>query len=200
MSSAPFPFQPDAKTVPRPAGGAAASFTLIELLVVLGVLALLAALILPVLGQAKAAGQSAACLSNLHQVGIGLQLYVQDHDNRMPVLYDALLSTNAPIPGTNTATLDLVLSNYVGSTKVLRCPADRKRLFEQTGSSYAWNSLLNGQDADHLKLFNIPFHPHQIPVVFDKEAFHRARGDKRGVNYLYADGHLKNLLAIEGSK
>jgi prepilin-type processing-associated H-X9-DG protein len=40
----------------------------------------------------------------------------------------------------------------------------------------------------------------QTPVIFDKEAFHAARGAKKGVNYLYADGHIKNLLAIEGSK
>ena len=29
---------------------------------------------------------------------------------------------------------------------------------------------------------------------------HRARGEKKGVNYLYADGHIRNLLAIEGTK
>ena len=50
------------------------------------------------------------------------------------------------------------------------------------------------------KVMNIDFDPHQIPVFFDKEAFHRARGGKKGVNYLYADGHIKNLLAIEGTK
>jgi sarcosine oxidase subunit alpha len=38
------------------------------------------------------------------------------------------------------------------------------------------------------------------PVFFDKEAFHSARGEGKGVNYLYADGHIKNLLAVEGSK
>jgi len=51
-----------------------------------------------------------------------------------------------------------------------------------------------------LKVLNIHFDPHEIPVVFDKEDFHKARGADRAVNYLYADGHIKNLLAIEGSK
>ena len=60
--------------------------------------------------------------------------------------------------------------------------------------------MLNGQDADHLKVLNVDFNPHQIPVFFDKEAFHSARGEKNGVDYLYADGHIKNLLAIEGTK
>jgi prepilin-type N-terminal cleavage/methylation domain-containing protein/prepilin-type processing-associated H-X9-DG protein len=173
-------------------------FTLIELLVVSSIIAILAALLLPTLGKAKAQARGAACLNNLRQVGFALQLYVADHENRLPVMYDALLSTNAP-PGTNSATVDLVLSNYLGSVQILRCPCDDPRYFERTGSSYAWNFLLNGQDADHFQVFNMGFDPHQIPVLFDKEAFHRARGPGRGVNYLYADGHIQNLLVLEGT-
>ena len=176
------------------------AFTLIELLVVIAIMAILAALLLPVISKAKEQGRSAACLSNLRQVGLALQMFVQDNDNKMPVMYDALLSTNAS-PLTNTmATMDLVLSNYLGNGRVLLCPSDRKELFVQTGSSYAWNTLINGQDADHLVVFLINFDPHNIPVAFDKEAFHASVGPGRGVNYLYADGHIKNLLAIEGSK
>ena len=37
-------------------------------------------------------------------------------------------------------------------------------------------------------------------MVFDKDQFHKARGPAKAVNYLYADGHIKNLLAIAGSK
>jgi len=175
------------------------AFTLVELLVVVAIIAILAALLLPVIAKSKEHGKSAACLSNLHQIGIALQLYTQDHDNKMPVMFDALISTNG-MPVTNSATMDLVLSNYLGNAHVLLCPSDNKNLFVQTGSSYAWNTLINCQDADHFVVFAMDFDPHNIPLTFDKEAFHAAMGQGRGVNYLYADGHIKNLLAIEGSK
>jgi prepilin-type N-terminal cleavage/methylation domain-containing protein/prepilin-type processing-associated H-X9-DG protein len=176
------------------------AFTLIELLVVLAIIGVLAGLLLPTLGRAKEAARSAACLGNLRQVGIALQLYVQDNNNRLPVMRDRLFDTNVA-PSTNAmATIDLVLSNHLGAVQVLRCPSDRKQLYAQTGSSYSWNSLLNGQDADHLRVLGIDFDPHQIPVVFDKEAFHQGRAPKKGVNYLYADGHIKNLLVLEGTR
>jgi prepilin-type N-terminal cleavage/methylation domain-containing protein len=63
-------------TKPRVAGRL--GFTLIELLVVIAIIAILAALLLPSLSRAKAAGQSAACKSNLRQIGIGLNLYASD--------------------------------------------------------------------------------------------------------------------------
>ena len=178
------------------------AFTLIELLVVMAVISVLAALLLPVVSRAKEAGRSTVCLGHLRQIGVALQLYVQDHQNRMPIMYDRLVSTNNT-PGTaapGPPSVDVALASYLGQLRVLRCPSDVARLFERTGSSYAWNNLLNGQDAEHLTVFTVAFNPHQIPVFFDKESFHRARGETRGINYLFADGHSKNLLAQEGMK
>jgi prepilin-type processing-associated H-X9-DG protein len=168
------------------------------LLVVIAIIAMLAALLMPGLGKANEAARATACISNLRQVGIALQLYVDENANRLPVMRDKAIGTNAVVtnglPG-----VDVVLSNHLGNLRVLRCPSDRQQLFEQTGSSYAWNSLLNGQKADDLKVLGLHFDPHAIPVFFDKESFHAVRGPSKAVNYLYADGHIKNLLAMEGT-
>ncbi len=174
----------------------AAAFTLVELLVVLSIIALLAALLLPALGRGKESGRVAACQSNLHQIGLALQLYVDENRNMMPTMYDRPLTNGA----TNLPSMDVVLAGPLGSRQVLRCPSDQARIFEQTGSSYAWNNLVNGENADRLQVLNLSLTATRIPLVFDKESFHAALGSKHAVNYLYADGHIKNLLVIAGAR
>jgi len=175
------------------------AFTLVELLVVLAIIGVLAALLLPTLGRAKETARATVCLSNLHQVGIALQLYVSENNNKLPVMRD--VSTDPAVAATNTfPAIHKVLAASLGNLNVLRCPSDAADYFARTGASYSWNSLLNGEDADHLVVFTLHFDPHEIPVVFDKEDFHKVRGPAKAVNYLYADGHIKNLLAIEGTK
>jgi prepilin-type N-terminal cleavage/methylation domain-containing protein len=181
----------------RPAPGLPA-FTLVELLVVLAIVGVLAGLLLPALARARESGRATACLSNLRQIGIALQVYTQDHDNRMPTAFDAGLPGTPA--ATNGPTLDQVLSNHLSAPRLFLCPSDDQELFARTGSSYSWNSLLNGQDADHLRLFNLPAEHNRIPLVFDKEAFHRRRGEGLGHQFLYADGRIQNRLELPGTR
>ena len=61
-------------------------FTLIELLVVIAIIAILAAILFPVFAQAREKARQTACVSNMKQIGIGVTMYAQDYDEKMPLL------------------------------------------------------------------------------------------------------------------
>ena len=61
-----------------------AAFTLVELLVVVSIIALLIAILLPSLKKARGQAKDTMCRTNLHQLGVSIQYYVSDNQDRIP--------------------------------------------------------------------------------------------------------------------
>jgi prepilin-type N-terminal cleavage/methylation domain-containing protein/prepilin-type processing-associated H-X9-DG protein len=111
------------------------AFTLIELLVVISVIALLLALLVPSLQKARDQAKDLVCKSNLHGVGLGIRMYLDDHDQRMPDMYTYTRDSNGHLwwddrgnplkPSDDRAYWGLAYIDYVGEREHFGCPAFR---------------------------------------------------------------------------
>lgn len=185
------------------------AFTLVELLVVLGILGILsvAGAFAAKVGTERA--NAIRCLSSMRDVGTAMQLYIGEHNGRMPDTSHSRDEDGGSLSWTKT------LAEYLSGDFISRCPASQS----PSPVTYGWNDLLTETNGDGIPVTSIskPGTTLVLAEVADSypsEHFHFSSARTKvtfnqfktsvaveihgkGANYLFADGHAENLSSTE---
>jgi prepilin-type N-terminal cleavage/methylation domain-containing protein/prepilin-type processing-associated H-X9-DG protein len=200
-------------------------FTLIELLVVIAIIAILAAILFPVFAQARDKARQSACVSNMRQIGLGLQMYAQDYDETLPIANDQVLKFAEPTAPPNFLGS---LIPYIRSKPIFNCPstppADSPAWLvptKESSTNYMGNGVIMGRPLAVVPAPADIVYLHELGVL-ESVAWLRPVCDKNGRclawcywsgkhwygnihngggNIILADGHAKyrSLMSMRSS-
>ena len=188
------------------------AFTLIEITIVMAILMALTALSLSIISRVRENGRSGVCRSNLKQIALAIQQYVQDNDGRFP-----------------NDSWNYQIASYLRKTEIVRCPSRRRLVSDVIDSGnplfapdYLYNTARLSK-ARHSKSGSLLFEgEHESSVLNVTTTFMNADDDLEGFsvqgssncgvsllaptlhngggNFSFVDGHVKWMTPDEISQ
>lgn len=138
-----------------------AGFTLIELLVVIAIIAILAAILFPVIGSAKDRAKQAQCSSNMRQIGQAFQMYLNQYNDMWPSLhYGAHLFLLEPYIRQTRMAVGADVNSKKPALTVWLCPSAPLDMYYMVNRAY-WDDIGTvppwfryGATTDSVKVFH----------------------------------------------
>ena len=191
-------------------------FTLIELLVVIAIMAVLAAMLLPALSQARERARRTTCMNNLRQFAMAYEMYADDWHENFPVNQFALFGNE---------TVKTIYPYYINSNQVFWCPSALNRGLPKPDGAITqtydldsegnpdvgrtWQDYRNHWYASYAFVFGLTtgnHSPNPVPMISDRGIYYT--GDLTNYSNLYDSGcnpltgnHNSgiNVLYLDGS-